>query len=654
MKTMRWLGLLPSAFLLACGPAGSGDSDESAPPPVYDATTFFQTETVTGASFNAEETRILFSSDRTGTFNVYSAAVDGSAVEALTDSQTDSTFAVSYFPKDERFLFSRDGGGNELSHVFVRELDGTERDLTPGDNVRASFGGWTGDRSGFWVLSNERNPQAIDLYRYATDGYERELVFENPGGLFVGGVSDDERYVSLTQRRSNADSDVYVYDRQTGERTHVTPHEGDVTHQSAGFTPDSRTLLYRTDDGSEFAQVWGYDLATGEKTSLKEADWDVGAYSYSETGKYLVTSINADASTVIEIALAESGEPVELPELGEGDLAGLSFSASDRLLAYYLNSDTSPSNLHVLDFETGSTVKLTDSLSEEIAADALVASTVIRYPSFDGLEIPALLYRPQGATADTPAPAIINVHGGPGGQSRKGYNANVQHLVNQGYAVLSVNNRGSSGYGKTFFHLDDKRHGEVDLQDCVYGRKYLESLDWVDGERVAILGGSYGGYMVAAALAFEPEVFDVGVDIFGVTNWVRTLQSIPPWWGANRDSLFAELGDPATDLERLERISPLFHAQNIVKPLIVIQGANDPRVLQAESDDLVAAVKENGVPVEYVVFPDEGHGFRKRENRITSAQSIADFLAQHLARDGRAPAAPAPAAPEGDAGEAGP
>ena len=178
--------------------------------------------------------------------------------------------------------------------------------------------------------------------------------------------------------------------------------------------------------------------------------------------------------------------------------------------------------------------------------------------------------------------------------------------------------------------MDDKRHGEEDLQDVVWGRKYLESLDWVDGDKVGIIGGSYGGYMVAAALAFEPEAFDVGIDIFGVTNWVRTLKSIPPWWESFKEALYDEMGDPATDEERHHRISPLFHASNIVKPLLVVQGANDPRVLQAESDELVAAVQKNEVPVEYIVFPDEGHGFRKRENRITASEAYVKFLNRYL------------------------
>jgi dipeptidyl aminopeptidase/acylaminoacyl peptidase len=261
-------------------------------------------------------------------------------------------------------------------------------------------------------------------------------------------------------------------------------------------------------------------------------------------------------------------------------------------------------------------------MNPDIDREHLVASEVVRYESFDGLEIPGILYMPHGASADNPVPALVWVHGGPGGQSRTGYSATRQHLINHGYAIFAANNRGSSGYGKTFYHLDDKRHGEEDLQDIVYARKYLETLDWIDGDKIGVLGGSYGGYMVAAALAFEPEAFDVGINIFGVTNWVRTLKSIPPWWEA--------MGDPATDEERHRRISPLFHAENIVKPLLVVQGANDPRVLQVESDELVAAVQANEVPVDYVIFPDEGHGFRKRENRITASEAYVRFLDKYL------------------------
>jgi dipeptidyl aminopeptidase/acylaminoacyl peptidase len=244
--------------------------------------------------------------------------------------------------------------------------------------------------------------------------------------------------------------------------------------------------------------------------------------------------------------------------------------------------------------------------------------------------IPSIYYKPHGASATNKVPAIVYVHGGPGGQTRRGYSAQIQYLVNNGYAVLGINNRGSSGYGKSFFAADDKKHGREPLWDCTEAKTYLASLGYIDADKIGIMGGSYGGYMTVAALAFRPEVFKVGVNIFGVTNWIRTLESIPPYWEASRKALYQEIGDPVADREFLLATSPLFHAKEIRKPMIVIQGANDPRVIKAESDDIVAAVQKNGVPVEYVVFPDEGHGFSKKKNSMEANQKILAFLDKYL------------------------
>ena len=637
----RLLRVLPATLVgLVCLACAGGDAPAPRQPTVYSAAAFHNTTSYSGASFSADESRLLISSDTTGVWAVYSVPVAGGESKQLTDS-AGPVFAQSYFPDDDRFLYAGDQGGNELNHLYVGSAGAGDVpeggvDLTPGANVRASFAGWRADGEAFFVRTNERTPFAMDLYRYSvpppgTWDFERELVFENDGTFNLGDVSDDGRWLALDKLASNYDSDVYAYDLMAGHLVHVTEHEGEVEHSSGGFTPDSAQLYYGTNEHGEFNQVWSYDLAGGARELVLAADWDVFGVSFSETGRYRVSAINEDASTSVEVLDTETGAPVALPDLPAGDIGAVRFSASDRLMAFYLSSDRSPSDLYVVDLEQGGeALRLTQSLNPEIDPEDLVTPEVIRYPSFDGLEIPAILWRPHGVSAANPAPAMVWVHGGPGGQTRRSYRADIQHLVNQGYVVLGVNNRGSSGYGKTFFHMDDKKHGEVDLQDCVWARTWLESQDWVDGSRVGIIGGSYGGYMVAAALAFEPEVFDVGIDIFGVTNWIRTLESTPPWWQAQKVALLGELGDPATERERLHRISPLFHASNIVRPLLVIQGANDPRVLQVESDELVEAVRANDVPVEYVLFPDEGHGFRNRVNRIEASERYAAFLAEHL------------------------
>jgi len=602
--------------------------------PRYDARTFFETTSYGGGSFSADESRLLLSSDAGGVFNAYSQPAAGGTADKLTNSAKNAIFGVSYFPKDNRILYTEDEGGNELNHLYVREVDGKVRDLTPGQKLKAMFVGWSGDLGTFYAATNERDSRYFDLYRYDAGNYERALVFKNTDGYTPGVISRDGRWLALVKVRTNADNDIFLWDAQTPamEPVKITPHDGDVEYEVQTFSPDSATLYFASNQDSEFQKVYAHDLKSGTRKPVAEDQWDVLGISFSWKGGYQVVSVNADARTVTTVTDLKAGKRVQLPELARAQVGGsVTFPRSEKLLAFYADGDTSPRDLHVFDPHSGQHRKLTASLNPKIKEEHLVTSQVVRYPSFDELKIPALLYKPHGASAEHKVPALVFVHGGPGGQCRLGYNPDIQFLVNHGYAVLAVNNRGSSGYGKTFFHMDDRKHGDVDLKDVVYGRRYLETLDWVDGKRVGIIGGSYGGYMVCAALAFEPDAFDVGIDIFGVTNWLRTLESIPPWWASFRDSLYAEMGDPKTDRERLRRISPLFHAKNIRKPLLVVQGANDPRVLKVESDEMVQAVRDRGVPVEYIIFPDEGHGFLKKENRITAAEAYVKFLDQYLA-----------------------
>jgi dipeptidyl aminopeptidase/acylaminoacyl peptidase len=597
--------------------------------PRYTIEDFMATVRIGGASFSPDGQKILFHSNQSGVFNLYEIPVEGGTPRQLTHSTDNAVFSIGYFPEDERLLYSSDAGGNELSHLFVREGDGSVRDLTPGEEVRASFNGWAHDGRSFFVSTNERDARFMDLYEYSVDGYTRTPVFQNDGGFFLGPVSRDKRYLALVKPRTTSDSDVYLYDRHTRESKNVTAHTGNVSNNPAGFTPDGRALLLTTDEGHEFAHLVRYDLATGQKTTVLKPEWDVWGASFSRNGRYLVVSINNDARTELRLFEAATMRPVALPPMGDANITGVLFSRDESRMAFYVNDSRTPSDLFIAPVG-GEPRRLTRSLNPRIDREHLVDAQVVRFNSYDGVEIPGILYRPHGASAANRAPALVMVHGGPGGQARVGYNALIQYLVNHGYVVYDINNRGSSGYGKTFYAMDDRQHGEADLDDVVASKQMLIDLGYVDPNRIGIIGGSYGGYMVAAALAFRPDVFDVGVNIYGVTNWLRTLQSIPPWWEAQREALYAELGDPEVDEERLRRISPLFHAHNIRRPMIVLQGANDPRVLQVESDEIVEAVRRNNVPVEYVVFPDEGHGFSKRENEIRGYKAILDFLEKHL------------------------
>ncbi|MDK1287746.1 S9 family peptidase [Pseudoalteromonas umbrosa] len=624
------------AGLTACNLTGQQTTTQVTTPSVanfktYSAETFFDTTRIMGSAFRADAQKILISSDESGVLNLYEIDVKSGEKTQLTQS-SETTYPHRYFPNDNRILFTRDNQGNERFHLFVRNEDGQVKDLTPGEKVRARFVGFSQDGNHFYVLSNKRDERFMDLYSFDAKTYESKLIYKNDQNLEVQRLSKTSRFIALSKNQGNKDTDLFLLDlkKPSAPLVEVSNVSHEAQFAAAAFSKDDKYLYYGTDAHGEFYQKWRYEIATQKHTPYIEKNWDIRFLYFSDSDRYRVVGVNEDSSMKVTVTDLKTGKDIKLPKLPAGSIKAVDFSADEKLMSFHLNSDTSPNNLFVWEVGSYSVKQLTSTLSDKINPEHLVESTIARFNSFDGLEVPGVLYKPKLASATNKVPAMIFVHGGPGGQSRTGYSARTQHLVNQGYAVFAVNNRGSSGYGKTFFHLDDKRHGEDDLQDIVWGKKYLQELDWVDPERIGIMGGSYGGYMTAAALAFEPEEFKVGINIFGVTNWVRTLESIPPWWESFRKALYEELGDPAVDSERLHRISPLFHAKNITKPLLVVQGANDPRVLQVESDELVEAVRSNNVPVEYVLFEDEGHGFTKKENRIEASQAYLDFLKQHL------------------------
>lgn len=647
-RTALPLAITLALSLAACQPAPAPAEGEAAAPAAaaeavarpskqYAIEDFVASTGVSGASFNADETRLLFSSNRRGVWNAYSMPVAGGEWTAVTDSDTDNSYAVAYFPNDDRALVTRDQGGNELDHLYVIEADGSERDLTPGEDLKAGFLGFSADGRAFHVITNERDPRYFDVYRYDSASYERTRVYENTTGLEPSVVSGDGRWLALAQSNTTNDSDLHVVDLATGESTKVSQHEGQAAFNAQDFSPDGQWLYYTANDQGEFAQLRRVNLATWAHEPVQSADWDIVAAYFSKNGKYLAVATNVDGSTRVKLHDAATGAEQPLPALPAGEIRGLRIADSETKMAFYLNGDRQPNDLYVLEFG-GEPKQLTTSLNPAIDPADLVDSTVVRFTSFDGMEIPNILWKPHQATAEAPAPALVWVHGGPGGQTTRAHSAVIQYLANHGYVVLGINNRGSSGYGKTFFAADDGKHGREPLWDTVEAKKYLQTLDYVDDDRIGIIGGSYGGYMVLSALAFQPGEFKVGVDIFGVANWIRTLESIPPYWESFREALYVEVGNPETQRDFLMATSPLFHADKINVPLMVLQGANDPRVIKPESDDIVAAVQKSGVPVEYVVFDDEGHGFSKKKNQIEGYGKILAFLDTHLKGDGPAKA----------------
>lgn len=595
----------------------------------YTIEQFMDNESVFGGSFSPDNSKLLVTSNRTGIYNMYTVSAKDGKFTPITTSDSSSIFAVSYFPNDERMLFSADGNGDEINHLFLRDFDGSITDLTPNEGAKSSFYGWAENEKSFFYGSNKRDPKYFDVYKMSIDDFVSELIYQNNDGLNFSGISGDEQQIALSKSLNTSDSDLFVYNLKTKEKIKV--NDNISVNSAQAFSKNSSMLYYTTDDGAEFSYLMTYDLNTREKKKVLEKSWDISGIVFTNNGAYMVVYVNEDGKNIIEVIDVETQKPIDLPDFEGKSITSVTFSNDETMMRLYAGGSNSPSDLYVYNLETKELIKLTNVLNDAINAEDLVTAKVIRFKSFDGTEIPAIYYLPHQASAENKVPAMVWVHGGPGGQSRQGFNSLIQYMVNHGYAVLAVNNRGSSGYGKTFFKMDDLNHGEKDLQDCVEGKNWLASQTEIDGEKIGIIGGSYGGYMTMAALTYTPEEFDVGVNLFGVTNWIRTLKSIPPYWESFRESLYLELGDPfSADSVRLKRISPLFHTDKVTKPLIVLQGAQDPRVLQVESDEIVAGVRKNGVPVEYVLFEDEGHGFVKKENQIEAYSRILKFLDVYL------------------------
>ena len=596
---------------------------------VYGIEDFFDNVSISGGYFSTDEEKIIFSSNQSGIFNVYEANIQTGKINQLTASNKESFFVRAYVPNSNDFIYSADNEGNEINHLFLKKEDDTVIDLTPNENEKSMFYKWSNDNQFLYYFSNKRDSRYFDLYKMKIGQWNPEIIYKNEDNFSLSDISNDEKYLLLSKSITTSENKFYLFDINENKRIEISSLPG--SYSSAGFSDFNKSFLYITDINNEFSYLNKYDIESMESSVIYETEWDV-MYSYlSKNEKYRIIGVNEDGKNSVKVIEVDSNLPIKFPSFNNGDISSVSFSESEKKIRLTVGSSKMPNDLFVYDIEAETLKKITNSLNPKIDSKSLVSAQVIRYKSFDGLEIPAIYYKPLSASKNNKVPALVWVHGGPGGQSRVGFNPLIQYLTNNGYAILAVNNRGSSGYGKSFYKMDDKNHGEKDLQDCVWGKKWLQKQEYIDENKIGIIGGSYGGYMTMAAMTFTPDEFMVGVNIFGVTNWIRTLKSIPTFWEASRKALYDELGDPYTsDSIRLKKISPLFHADKVINPVMVLQGANDPRVLQIESDEIVEELIKNDIPVEYVVFEDEGHGFRKKENQIEGYRKIESFLDLYL------------------------
>ena len=620
MKNFLKLIIL-SILILSC--TGSLNNIEQ-----YSIETLMSNNRSSGGYFSKDANKLIYSSDKSGIFNIYEVDLKTNEEIQLTDSKEESFFARGYSPTTGEVIYSADKGGNENSHIYIIR-DGKSIDLTPGKNTKASFFGWTKDELEMYVISNSRDPRFFDLYKINIETLSSEMVFKNDRGYNINSISNNDNYLVLSLNISRSEQKLFLFDVKSTQQIEISNQVANFSGQN--FDKNDENYFYTTNYDSEFYYLMSYNLKNGERNIVFETDWDV-AFSYlSKNNSYRVIAVNEDARNKLTITNMNDQSNLNLIGFENMNINSVGFSDDEKILRVSAGSPNSPGDIYTYELSTNKLNKITTNLNSKVNPSDLVNAEVIRYKSFDGLEIPAILYKPHQASKLNKVPALVWVHGGPGGQSRIGYRALIQYLVNHGYAILAVNNRGSSGYGKTFYALDDQNHGEDDLQDCIWGKKWLQDQDYINPDKIGIIGGSYGGFMTMAAMTFEPEEFKVGVNIYGVTNWIRTLRSIPAYWESTRKSLYNEMGDPYTeDSLRLYNISPLFHAKNIKNPVMVLQGANDPRVLQIESDEMVQEARNAGAYVEYVLFDDAGHGFIKKEQQIEGNEKILKFLENYL------------------------
>lgn len=597
-------------------------------------------------SFSSDGRRLAFLSDITGVPQVWQVGLssDGPLWPDPVTFAPDRVMGVWRSPAtgDARLIYSQDVGGNENAQLFLFSADGSEDVLlTEGyGGAMHLFGEWSRDGKQILFAANRRDPRLFDLYVQALDG-EARMVWQNdrPGYMFRSVFSPDGRRVAAVRSFSSFSSDVIDVDLDSGGSRVVSPPGDDVRYEAVFYAPDGRSLFVNTDLDSDFLYVGRLDLATQGVEALTAPSWDADVMCLSLDGRYLAYTANVQGVSELYLLDVASGEMRKAPDLqpstgviGMMDTR-LTFSQDSRQLAFSYMATTRSSDVYVWDIQADTVRAVTRSSHGGLPADTFVSPELVQYPTFDAGDdgprrIPAWFYRPK-ADGDGRVPVVVIVHGGPEAQYRPYFQFLAQYLLQSGYAVLAPNVRGSTGYGKSYSHLDDVRKRMDSVKDLAHAAYWLREQPGIDGNRLVVYGGSYGGFMVLSALTTYPKLWAAGVDIVGISNFVTFLENTSDYRRAHRE---AEYGSLERDRDFLQEVSPLNRADSIAAPLMVIHGANDPRVPLGEAQQLVETLKRRGVPVELIVFDDEGHGIVKLKNKLVAYPAIVDFLARHLER----------------------
>lgn len=578
-----------------------------------------------GPSFAHDDRGMYFLSTMSGIAQVWRQDVDLPWPRQITFFP-DGVKGVVASPQEDRILVSADRGGNERAQLFLMDGDGLDiKDISQDPEHIYAFDAWSPDGKRFTYASNRRNGKNFDVYLYELETDSHRLLHQSDHTNYAGRFSPDGKKILFSRVYSNMDNDLHLLDLDTGNTRLLTPRKGQALFTGARFSPDGDTLFLLSNRESEFTRVAQIHLDTLDWTWLTEDRWDAEDLSLSPDGGLLAFTQNEGGNSRLKVLNAESSRSLKLPELPQGVILGTTWNRRGNRLALTLSSPRHGTEIWQIQPEEPQPERITYASISGVPQDTFISPEEVTYPSFDGLEIPAFYYRPPGYKG--PHPVIVWVHGGPESQSRNSFNPLIQFFLQRGMAVLVPNVRGSSGYGRTYVHLDDvrKRMDSVtDLARCV---DWLKEHGNAREDAIAVMGGSYGGFMVLAALTHHPDLWAAGVDIVGIANLRTFIQNTSPYRRHLRES---EYGTIEEDGDFFDRISPIHHVDNIRAPLFVVHGANDPRVPVSEAEQIVAALRKRNHPVEYLRYEDEGHGLAKLENRVHAYSAIADWLEKWL------------------------
>lgn len=598
-----------------------------------DITRFLNVRTAFSPSPSPDGTRLAFRTSITGKPQLWVVDAEGGWPQQLTFGESVTFHAWS--PAGGWIIYGSDRGGNEREGFTLISPDGAhERELLAPSEAFRAFGGFSPDGRLIAYSTTERNGRDFDVHVLDVEsGIDRE-VYRGNFGFFVASWRPDGGALLLSETRGEDGNDVHLLDLASGELdTLLRP---DVSSAYGGFawTPDGSGFYLSTDQDREFSALAFYDVEKRELAAIETPPHDVGGVGLSHDGRHLSWSTNEGGYAVLHVRDLQRDRTEVLGGLPAG-LFGLGWARHANVAAINGGGPQVPGDIWTWrpgseeQAETRAPVRVTFSSTAGLDMGAMVVPTHHDFTARDGVTLHGLLYMPRETARGTRPPVLLGVHGGPTGQSRPRFSPVSQYLLAHGIAIFDLNFRGSTGYGKTFARLDNKRlrpNAVLDMEDAL---SWLAADGRVDASRAAVMGGSYGGYMTNAAVTSFPDLFRCGVSIVGVSNWVTALEGASPALKASDRIEYGDITDPE-DRAFFESISPLTHAADIRTPLMVMHGANDPRDPVTESDQFVRAIREAGGTVEYLRFPDEGHGIRKLDNRVTAYRRIAAFLQKHL------------------------